>query len=88
MFVEDKAVITNTPTKTGVGEQAKFLGCEGFLPKFTKLARKNYKIITSTKNICISLWAPLFSNQSTSSSIFAEISHNNDLKKRKKTSPF
>jgi len=33
MFVEDKPVITNTPTKTGVGA-GKILGVERFLPKF------------------------------------------------------
>jgi len=43
MFVEDKAVITNTPTKTGVGP-GKILGCEWFFSQFSpNLPEKNCK---------------------------------------------
>jgi len=39
MLVEDNPVITNTPTKTGIGA-GKILVCECFFPNFPKLARE------------------------------------------------
>jgi len=43
MFVEDKPVIINVPTKTGVGA-GKIFGVGRFLPKFPQtFSKKNYK---------------------------------------------
>jgi len=59
MFVEDKPVITNTPTKTGVGA-GKILGVGRFLPKFPQTFSKKNNKNDLEKSIWISLWAPLF----------------------------
>jgi len=49
MFVEDKPVITNTPTKTGVGAGKIFGVRRVFIQIYQTCPKKNYKIITSKK---------------------------------------
>jgi len=57
---------------------------ECFFSKFPQTCPRKTVKNDLEKNICISLWAPLFSTQSTSSPIFAEMSPNNDVHENKK----
>jgi len=58
---------------TQVEEQANFWGCEEFLPKFPQTFLK----ITPTKRLhFFSILGAFFSNQSTSSTIFAQFTPN------------
>jgi len=62
-----------------------FGGAKDFCPNFPKIARKHSKENDLQKNDCISFhFGRIFSNRSTSSTIFVQISHNLPEKTKEK----